>query len=226
MCLYGTKKASANLGSVAAIYTNQLTTTPASLYTYALPGQLPGLYTQQYSGFSSPQTSTQTVADFIGNVVQHNNYSANDNTEINLSLRGQGTHHHHRRCTARNFIYRSGKHRIGVGFKRCVIQHTAGYQRLARRVTGNHQAWPGRRATHLIYGRGGSQHPLNLPKPLPAYQYAYLYNEALQNDNKPTIYTASDFNAYRNHTDPIHHPDVNWFNTLLRDQLALSVATN
>src|SRR6185312_2367 len=37
------------------------------------------------------------------------------------------------------------------------------------------------------------------------------------NDGKPAIYSSSDFNAYRNHTDPVGHPDVNWFNTLLQN---------
>ncbi|MGN6641211.1 MAG: SusC/RagA family TonB-linked outer membrane protein, partial [Mucilaginibacter sp.] len=63
----------------------------------------------------------------------------------------------------------------------------------------------------------GLQHPLGLPTPLSAYQYAYLYNEALQNDGKPPIYSSSDFNAYRYHTDPVGHPDVNWFNTILQN---------
>jgi hypothetical protein len=36
--LYGTADADKNLGSISTIYTNQLTTTPATLYTYALPG--------------------------------------------------------------------------------------------------------------------------------------------------------------------------------------------
>ncbi|HEX3383598.1 MAG TPA: carboxypeptidase-like regulatory domain-containing protein, partial [Mucilaginibacter sp.] len=87
--LYGTTDRASVLGSISTVYTNQLTTTPASLYTYALPGQLPGLYTQQVSGFTAPPTGGQTQPDFIGNVVQHNNYSPNDNNEISLSLRGQ-----------------------------------------------------------------------------------------------------------------------------------------
>ncbi|WP_290308448.1 SusC/RagA family TonB-linked outer membrane protein [Mucilaginibacter flavus] len=220
--LYGTKKASANLGSVATIYNNQLTTTPASLYTYALPGQLAGLYTQQYSGFSTPQTATQTVADFVGNVVQHNNYSANDNTEIGLSLRGQAP------ITIIDGVQRElssidpesiesvsvlkdalSNILLGINSSRGVLLVTTKRgQAGAPRISFTAEA--------------GSQHPLDLPTPLPAYQYAYLYNEALQNDGKPAIYTADDFNAYRNHTDPYRHPDVNWFKTLLRNNSPLS----
>ncbi|MDN5284272.1 MAG: SusC/RagA family TonB-linked outer membrane protein [Mucilaginibacter sp.] len=219
--LYGTKKASANLGAVATIYTNQLTTTPASLYTYALPGQLPGLYTQQYSGFSSPQTGSQTVADFVGNVVQHNNYSANDNTEIGLSLRGQtpitiidGVQREISSIDPESIesvsVLKDALSNIllGINSSRGVLLITTKHgQAGAPRISFTAEV--------------GSQHPLDLPTPLSAYQYAYLYNEALQNDGKPAIYTSDDFNAYRNHTDPIHHPDVNWFKTLLRNNSPL-----
>ncbi len=63
----------------------------------------------------------------------------------------------------------------------------------------------------------GVQKPVQLPKPLPAYQYAYLLNEALLNDNKTPAYTATDFAAYLDQSDPVGHPDVNWYNTILRD---------
>src|SRR5258708_15276599 len=63
----------------------------------------------------------------------------------------------------------------------------------------------------------GVQSALKLPTPLPAYQYAYLLNEALLNDGKTPAYTAADFNAWRNHTDPTGHPDVDWYKTILKD---------
>ncbi|WP_394370718.1 SusC/RagA family TonB-linked outer membrane protein [Mucilaginibacter segetis] len=215
--LYGTADESKNLGSVSTIYTNQLTTTPATLYTYALPGQLAGLYTQQYSGFTNPRTSGQTVADFVGNVVQHNNYSANDNSEFNLYLRGQtpitiidGVQREISSIDPESIesisVLKDGLSNIllGINSSRGVLLVT----------TKRAQAGPPRIS---FTAQSGIQQSLGLPDPLPAYQYAYLYNEALQNDGKPPIYSANDFNAYRNHTDPLHHPDVNWFNTLLRD---------
>src|SRR4051812_44412606 len=42
--LYESKSNNKILGSVSTINTNQLTTTPGSLYAYALTGRLPGLY--------------------------------------------------------------------------------------------------------------------------------------------------------------------------------------
>lgn len=215
--LYGTADQRSVLGSVSTIYTNQLTTTPASLYTYALPGQLAGLYTQQVSGFTAPPTSGQSHPDFIGNVVDHNNYSPNDNNEIALSLRGQtpitiidGVQREISSIDPESIesisVLKDGLSTILLGdnSSRGVLLVTtrrpeAGKPRIS------------------LTAQTGLQHPLGLPTPLSAYQYAYLYNEALQNDGKPPIYSSSDFNAYRYHTDPVGHPDVNWFNTILQN---------
>ncbi|MDB5024883.1 MAG: SusC/RagA family TonB-linked outer membrane protein [Mucilaginibacter sp.] len=215
--LYGSSNRSAVLGSISTIYTNQLTTTPSSIYTYALPGQLPGLYTQQVSGFTQPPTSGQTVSDFVGNVVQHNNYSANDNSEIALTLRGQTP------ITIIDNVQRELSSIDPESIESVSVLKDA----LSNILLGNNSS----RGVLLIttkHGEAGKprisltaqtglQHPIGLPTPLSAYQYSYLYNEALQNDAKPTIYTSNDFNAYRYHTDPLGHPDVNWFNTILQN---------
>ncbi|SEM72216.1 TonB-linked outer membrane protein, SusC/RagA family [Mucilaginibacter gossypiicola] len=215
--LYDTVSTTKSVGAVSTIYTNQLTTTPSTLYTYALPGQLPGLYTQQYSGFASPQTGVQTVNDFIGAVVQHNNYSANDNSEFGLFLRGQAP------VTIIDGVQREIASLDPESIESVSVLKDA----LSNIMLGINSS----RGTLLITtkrGQAGTPHisftaqtgiqqPLGLPNPLPAYQYAYLYNEALQNDGKPALYNAADFNAYRNHTDPVRHPDINWFKTILRD---------
>ncbi|MBD1367206.1 SusC/RagA family TonB-linked outer membrane protein [Mucilaginibacter sp. ZT4R22] len=214
--LYGTADADKNLGSISTIYTNQLTSTPATLYTYALPGQLAGLYTQQRGGFAIPQTSGQTNADFIGNVVQHNNYQANDNTEFFLNLRGQspitiidGVQREISSLDPESIesvsVLKDGLSSIllGVNSSRGIILIT----------TKRAQAG----APKISFtAQTASQTPLGLPTPLPTYQYAYLYNEALQNDGKLPIYSAADFAAYRDGSDPTRHPDVNWYNTVLR----------
>ncbi|RYE22495.1 MAG: SusC/RagA family TonB-linked outer membrane protein, partial [Sphingobacteriaceae bacterium] len=220
--LYGTTNADQNLGAISSIYTNQLTTTPSTLYTYALPGQLAGLYTQQTSGFVTPQTGAQTQADFIGNVVLHNNYSANDNTEIALSLRGQTPitiiDNVQRELSSIDpesiesvSVLKDGLSNIllGINSSRGVLLVTTKHPDIGK--------------PHISFtAQTALQQPLGLPTPLSAYQYAYLYNEALQNDGRQPIYTSADFNAYRNHTDPQGHPDVNWYNTILRNYSPLT----
>ncbi len=57
-----------------------------------------------------------------------------------------------------------------------------------------------------------------MPKALSAYQYAYLLNEALQNDGKTAAYTSADFEAFRNGTNPVTHPNVDWFKEVMKKQ--------
>ncbi|TWI80322.1 TonB-linked SusC/RagA family outer membrane protein [Lacibacter cauensis] len=61
------------------------------------------------------------------------------------------------------------------------------------------------------------QSSLGFPKVLGAYDYATLYNEASLNDGLPLRYTQADLDAYKNGTDPLGHPDVNWRNEVLKN---------
>jgi len=220
--LYDKIDQSAQLGSVATIYTNQLTTTPASLYLYALPGQLPGLYAQQVSGFSAVQTAPQTSNGLFTNVVTSHNVAPNDNSEINLKIRGQkaitiidGVQREISSIDPESIesvsVLKDGLSTIllGINSSKGILLVTT-----KRPTIG---------APRISFtAETGIQQSLGLPTPLPAYQYAYLYNEALQNDGKAPIYTTADFNAFKNHTDPTGHPDVNWFKTILNDYSPLT----
>jgi TonB-linked SusC/RagA family outer membrane protein len=68
----------------------------------------------------------------------------------------------------------------------------------------------------------GLQKPTNLPKFLGAYDYARLYNEARTNNGMTELYTDADLNSYQKGDDPYLHPDVNWYNELLRNSSPLS----
>ncbi|MHB8206423.1 SusC/RagA family TonB-linked outer membrane protein [Mucilaginibacter sp.] len=216
--LYGTQSAESELGAVSTIYTNQLTTTPASLYVYALPGQLPGLYTQQISGFTSFNTTSLTTGGVDG--LSHVNSTAinsrpSDNTEITLSLRGQTP------VTIIDGVQRDissidpeSIESISVlkDALSCILLGINSSSGILLVTTKKAEAGKPRIS---FTAESGIQTPLGLPTPLPAYQYAYLYNEALSNDGQNPYYTAADFNAYKNGTDPYGHPNVNWFNTIL-----------
>lgn len=67
----------------------------------------------------------------------------------------------------------------------------------------------------------GINKPKGLPKFLRSYDYASLYNEALINDGKPALYTAGDLQAYKTGGDPYVHPDVNWYDQVLRKSAAM-----
>lgn len=56
----------------------------------------------------------------------------------------------------------------------------------------------------------------SLPQFLGAYDYSVLYNEALANDGLALKYTAADLEAYKNGSDPLFHPNVNWYDQVLQ----------
>jgi TonB-linked SusC/RagA family outer membrane protein len=60
------------------------------------------------------------------------------------------------------------------------------------------------------------QSPIKFPKPLDAYNYALLNNEARTNDGLAPVYSAQDLALYQNGQDPIGHPNVNWNEQLLK----------
>jgi TonB-linked SusC/RagA family outer membrane protein len=68
----------------------------------------------------------------------------------------------------------------------------------------------------------GFQQPARLPDFLDASQYATLYNEALANDGQPARYSAADLEAYKNGTDPVFHPNVNWYDEVLKKAAPLA----
>ncbi len=223
--LYSRESKAAELGAISTVYTNQLTTTPASLFVYAFPGQLAGVYTQQLSGFTSFSTAALSSASIIGqNLVNNgsNNNSTNDNSEIAVTVRGQspitiidGVQREISSIDPESIesisVLKDGLSTILLGMRssRPVILVTTKRGEIGKpRIT--------------FTAETGIQQSLSLPTPLPAYQYAYLINETLTSDGKLPQYSAADFNAYRNHTDPIGHPDVNWFNTILNDHAPMT----
>jgi len=68
----------------------------------------------------------------------------------------------------------------------------------------------------------GIQKALKRPKPLDAYQYAYLYNEALQNVGRSPAFSESDFNAFRSGESPLLYPNVNWYDQVLKDDAPIT----
>ncbi|AEE54610.1 SusC/RagA family TonB-linked outer membrane protein [Haliscomenobacter hydrossis] len=64
--------------------------------------------------------------------------------------------------------------------------------------------------------RQGFNQAQALPQFLNAYDYSVLYNEALNNDGLPIRYTDADLEAYKDGSDPVFHPDVDWYDQVLR----------
>ena len=68
----------------------------------------------------------------------------------------------------------------------------------------------------------GFQSPTRLPQFLDAYDYARLYNEGLKNEGKTALYTDADIDAYKTGSDPFYHPNVNWYDEVLKKNAAIS----
>lgn len=68
----------------------------------------------------------------------------------------------------------------------------------------------------------GWQSPARLPEFLGSYDHARLYNEALQNEGQPARFSQADLDAYRSGNDPYFHPDVNWYDEVLKKSAPLS----
>ena len=61
-----------------------------------------------------------------------------------------------------------------------------------------------------------------LPQFLGSYQHAQLFNEGLKNEGKAPRYTEADLAAYQSGNDPFFHPDVNWYDQVLRKAAPIS----
>lgn len=223
--LYDRAPAENVLGSVATIYSNQLSTTPASIYPYALPGRLAGLYTQQVSGFPSMDNSTLLTRNTLFgtyDIQQKGSVGPTDNSEIAMQLRG------HNPVVIVDGVQRDfysidpeSIESISV-LKDALSTILLGQQSSNGVLLVTTKKAPKGGPRVSFTGQTGIQQPLHLPRPLPAYQYAYLMNEAKLNSGNPATYSVDDFNAYRNQTDPYGHPDINWFETILREYSPIS----
>ena len=228
--LYGRAKPASFLGSIATVGSSQLGLTPAPGYLYALPGRLAGLNVMQSSGFFSPPSGSLTTRDiFVGNIPNNSSGAGpTDNTEFTVQLRGHNASAGQSPIAVVDGVQREWysldpETIESVGVLKDALSTVLLGQNSARGalIVTTKQPIAGRPRVDFT-AETGIQTAINLPTPLPAYQYAYLLNEALLNDGKAPAYTAADFNAWRNHTDPIGHPDVNWYKTILRDNARLT----
>lgn len=222
--IYGQVDKHSFLGSIATIGEGEISTTGGPNYLYALPGRLVGLNVSQSAGFQSFNSTQLTSGEsIIGTFTPTNNSGTGptDNSEFNITLRGHGQSLGQNPIAivdgVQRELYNIDPRTIkSISILKDPLSNLFLGQNSSRGTivvtTNEPEAGPTRLT---ISAETGAQTSLGLPTPLPAYQYAYLVNEALLNNGKPGAYSQTDFDAYRNHTDPLGHPDVNWYNTIL-----------
>jgi TonB-linked SusC/RagA family outer membrane protein len=189
------------LQAVATVHTPQLTTTPAPSFLQALPGRLPGLYTRQRSG------------------VQDNDAPA---SVMDFQIRGQnplilvdGV--------PRDYSSLEPESIESISVLKDALATVMYGQRSSDNIILVTTKRPGLSPFRLSATvQQGVQSLLNLPQPVSAADFALLYNEARRNDGMPAVYTAPDIAVYRDGTDPLGHPDINWQHQFLRKNAVLN----
>ena len=190
--LYGKQPFSHLLQSTATVYNNQLITTPSPTFLIALQGRLAG-----------------------ANIIQTSGLQGRDGSGISFSLRGQsplilidGV--------PRGFSSLDPEEVESITVLKDALSTVLLGQRASNGVvlvtTKKGKAGPPKIS---FTAQSASQTLLKLPKTFSSFEYATLYNEALQNDGKPPAYTQAMLDTYKNGTDPVNFPDVDWYKTIL-----------
>ena len=203
------------LGSASTIYTDKLSSMMGTTILPALEGRLSGLNITQYRGARVHQTSANSTSDIVGNVPVFGEGFYSDNTEFNVGSRGiapvvviDGIQRE---------LYSIDPEAIeSVSIQKDALSSMFLGMRSSRGALVITTKEPIKQGFQLSFtGRFGVQSALKTPNPLSAHQYAYLLNEALQNDGKEPFYTYDDFNKFRTQSSPYTHPNVNWFDEIL-----------
>ncbi|MFT3903013.1 MAG: SusC/RagA family TonB-linked outer membrane protein [Niabella sp.] len=222
--LYEKRPADLFLGSVASVYTPQIATTPATLYAYALAGRLPGLYTEQLRGFrtfAGAGDVNSTEEGIIKNIAKTGLGSFSDNNEISIKLRGQNP------VVIVDGIQRSifsldPESIESISVLKDGLSSIALGQRSSNGVLLVTTKKPKEGSPQLSFtAEVGTQKPIKLPKPVNAFDYAYLVNEALVNDGRKALYSVSDLEGFKKGDNPYRYPDVNWYDEVLKKNAPL-----
>jgi len=218
---YGTVDKESFLGSASTIYTNQLTSTLASTIIPAFAGRFSGLYTEQYAGTKAHYTTASANADLGGWVPVFGAGNYSDNSQFNLIAR------HNSPVVMvdgvqREFFSIDPEAIESVSIQKDALSSIMLGMRSSRGVLVITTKKPVSGATQFSFtSKYGFQQPVNLPKPLSSDKYAYLLNEALQNDGKTPAYTYTDYNAFKNGTSPYTNPNINWYDQVLQSKAAI-----
>ncbi|MFA5649577.1 MAG: SusC/RagA family TonB-linked outer membrane protein [Proteiniphilum sp.] len=203
------------VGSESTVYTSQLTKSMGTTIIPGITGRIAGLNVIQGRGTRLHNTSANASDGIIGSVPLFGRRDESDNSEFFMSARGQAP------IVIVDGIRRDFYSIDPDAIESISLQKDAlssmflGMQssRGALIITTKD---PVENALHVSFtSRVGINSPVKMPKPLNAHQYAWLLNEALQNDGKLPIYSYDDFSKFKDGSSPYLHPNVNWYDELL-----------
>lgn len=195
--LYGEQSTTTKLQSTSTVYNADLIKVPVAGINNALSGRLTGLYTLQSNGRPGADGTSITVRGNAPLVLVNGiprDYPSIDPEEIESVT-----------------ILKDGLSTVMLG-----QQASNGVIMITTR-----KGEVGKQRISLT-AQAGLQSAIKLPKPLGAFDYASLYNEALANDGKAPRYSAADLNAWSTGSDPVFHPNVDWYDTILKPNTTFS----
>lgn len=213
------------IGSVATVNNTLLNKQMNTTIIPSLMGRLPGLNIMQYRGSRLHISTANTHQDLIGSMPVLGTGAYSDNTEFSISSRGTG------------FVtYVDGVQRDlfaidpemieSVSIQKDALSNMFMGMKSSRNALVITTKNPKSRGFQVSFtAKMGINSSIKKLKPLSTYQYAYLLNEALQNDGKTPIYSYDDFEKFRSGSSLYTHPDVNWYDQILGDN-AISQSYN
>lgn len=215
--LTGTVDADSYIGSASTVYTDRLNRTIGSTIIPGIVSKLAGLNITQYRGARLRHTDSDQTKNGIWDVPVMGNGIFSDNSEYNISSRGMSP-----------IVYVDGIERDfysidpdaveSVSLQKDALSTIFNGMRSSRPVLYITTNTPQSQGTRVSFtGRFGISNPLKMPKALSSSQYAYLLNEALQNDGRSPKYDKDDYYAYLTGANPMLYPDVDWYDNVLRD---------
>ena len=198
---FGTQKKATVTGSISQISGSELLKSPIANVSGALVGRLSGIQTRQNSGMPG-----------------------NDDTQIRI--RGTGTF----AGSTNPLVLVDGVER---SFNQLDMQEIESVTVLKDASTTAIYGIRGANGVILVTTKRGKEGPakisytanlgLQLPTRLPeavnSFEFATLFNEAQLNDNPIAIprFSATDLQKYKDGSDPLFYPDVDWFDAVFLD---------
>lgn len=201
---YGKAKRITLTGAVSGIQAREIRNVPTSSVQNALTGKLPGFFSQQQSG----QPGKDASDFFIRGVSSLNN---DGNKPLIMVDDMQYTYEQLSQINVNEIesisILKDASTTAIYGIKGAngvlVVKTRRGEQ--------------GKPKINVRL-ETGMQTPVRTPKFLNAYESLQLVKEAHTNDGTLSDfpYTEDDMIAFRDHTDPYGHPDVNWYDEIFK----------
>lgn len=199
---YGKAKRLTLTGAVSGIQAREIRNVPTSSLQNALTGKLPGFFSQQQSG----QPGKDASDFFIRGVSSLNN---DGNKPLIIVDDVQYTYEQLSQINVNEIESIS----ILKDASTTAIYGIKGANGVL--VVKTRRGQEGKPKINVRL-EGGIQTPVRTPKFLNSYETAQLVNEAYQNDGMQPLFNEDDLVAFRDHTDPYGHPDVNWYEEIFK----------